>query len=251
MLLDGYLMICVDGGPSTDGSDWFCYHASSHAIFPATFCQKNDIELTPPKGYETQPFAWETYLEKTKSKAAPARLFNMDCPNHGFKVGMKLEAVDLMEPRLICVATVKRVVHRLLSIHFDGWDNEYDQWVDCESPDIYPVGWCELTGYQLQPPVSAEPNTPQKGKDTTKKKKKQFGKKRKRIPSAKTRPLRQGSKKPLLEDNLEALGVSEPVPDDIIAVCVKEEHQDISSLDRSPSPQLPLPIESIKQERNN
>lgn len=68
---------------------------------------------------------------------------------------MKLEAVDLMEPRLICVATVKRVVHRLLSIHFDGWDNEYDQWVDCESPDIYPVGWCELTGYQLQPPVSA------------------------------------------------------------------------------------------------
>lgn len=79
---------------------------------------------------------------------------SQDCPNHGFKVGMKLEAVDLMEPRLICVATVKRVVHRLLSIHFDGWDNEYDQWVDCESPDIYPVGWCELTGYQLQPPVA-------------------------------------------------------------------------------------------------
>lgn len=67
---------------------------------------------------------------------------------------MKLEAVDLMEPRLICVATVLRVVHRLLSIHFDGWDSEYDQWVDCESPDIYPVGWCELTGYQLQPPVA-------------------------------------------------------------------------------------------------
>lgn len=79
---------------------------------------------------------------------------SQDCPNHGFKVGMKLEAVDLMEPRLICVATVKRVVHRLLSIHFDGWDSEYDQWVDCESPDIYPVGWCELTGYQLQPPVA-------------------------------------------------------------------------------------------------
>ncbi|ERE85367.1 lethal(3)malignant brain tumor-like protein 2 [Cricetulus griseus] len=124
VLLDGYLMICVDGGPSTDGSDWFCYHASSHAIFPATFCQKNDIELTPPKG--------------------------------------------------------------------------------------------------------------------------------KRIPSAKTRPIRQGSKKPLLEDDLQALGVSsEPVSDDIIAVCVKEEHQDMPSPDRSPSPQLPLPIESIKQERDN
>lgn len=37
----------------------------------------------------------------------------------------------------------------------------------------------------------------------------------------------------------------------VIAVCVKEEHQDIPSPDRSPSPQLPLPIESIKQERDN
>lgn len=46
---------------------------------------------------------------------------------------MKLEAVDLMEPRLICVATVTRIIHRLLRIHFDGWEEEYDQWVDCES----------------------------------------------------------------------------------------------------------------------
>nr|XP_020023776.1 lethal(3)malignant brain tumor-like protein 2 isoform X3 [Castor canadensis] len=253
VLLDGYLMICVDGGPSTDGSDWFCYHASSHAIFPATFCQKNDIELTPPKGYETQTFNWETYLEKTKSKAAPSRLFNMDCPNHGFKVGMKLEAVDLMEPRLICVATVKRVVHRLLSIHFDGWDSEYDQWVDCESPDIYPVGWCELTGYQLQPPVATEPATPLKAKEATKKKKKQFGKKRKRIPPTKTRPLRQGSKKPLLEDDLQATRkvLLQPVPDEIITVCVKEEHLDCNSPDKAPGPELPIPIESIKQETDN
>ncbi|XP_054181975.1 lethal(3)malignant brain tumor-like protein 2 isoform X2 [Homo sapiens] len=253
VLLDGYLMICVDGGPSTDGLDWFCYHASSHAIFPATFCQKNDIELTPPKGYEAQTFNWENYLEKTKSKAAPSRLFNMDCPNHGFKVGMKLEAVDLMEPRLICVATVKRVVHRLLSIHFDGWDSEYDQWVDCESPDIYPVGWCELTGYQLQPPVAAEPATPLKAKEATKKKKKQFGKKRKRIPPTKTRPLRQGSKKPLLEDDPQGARKisSEPVPGEIIAVRVKEEHLDVASPDKASSPELPVSVENIKQETDD
>uniref|UniRef100_A0A2R9C1X1 Lethal(3)malignant brain tumor-like protein 2 n=1 Tax=Pan paniscus TaxID=9597 RepID=A0A2R9C1X1_PANPA len=253
VLLDGYLMICVDGGPSTDGSDWFCYHASSHAIFPATFCQKNDIELTLPKGYEAQTFNWENYLEKTKSKAAPSRLFNMDCPNHGFKVGMKLEAVDLMEPRLICVATVKRVVHRLLSIHFDGWDSEYDQWVDCESPDIYPVGWCELTGYQLQPPVAAEPATPLKAKEATKKKKKHFGKKRKRIPPTKTRPLRQGSKKPLLEDDPQGARKisSEPVPGEIIAVRVKEEHLDVASPDKASSPELPVSVENIKQETDD
>lgn len=57
-----------------------------------------------------------------------------------------------MEPRLICVATVTRIVGRLLRIHFDGWDNEYDQWVDCQSPDVYPVGWCQIMNYALEGP---------------------------------------------------------------------------------------------------
>ena len=65
---------------------------------------------------------------------------------------MKIEAVDLMEPRLVCVATVTRIVGRLLRIHFDGWENEYDQWVDCQSPDIYPVGWCSVMKYPLESP---------------------------------------------------------------------------------------------------
>ncbi|KAL0179246.1 hypothetical protein M9458_024688, partial [Cirrhinus mrigala] len=54
-----------------------------------------------------------------------------EVPNHGFRIGMKLEAVDLMEPRLV-------IVHRLLRIHFDGWEDEYDQWVDCE---LVPTDW--------------------------------------------------------------------------------------------------------------
>ncbi|MEQ2203824.1 hypothetical protein XENOCAPTIV_004117 [Xenoophorus captivus] len=97
-------------------------------------------------GYSTLPFRWFEYLRESKSLAAPVNLFNKEVPNHGFRPGMKLEAVDLMEPRLVCVATVTRIVHRLLRIHFDGWEDEYDQWVDCESPDLYPVGWCQLTG---------------------------------------------------------------------------------------------------------
>lgn len=68
---------------------------------------------------------------------------------------MKVECADLMDPRLVCVATVSRVVGRLLKIHFDGWDNEYDQWLDCESPDIYPVGWCSTVGHKLEGPPSA------------------------------------------------------------------------------------------------
>ncbi|XP_069593192.1 lethal(3)malignant brain tumor-like protein 2 isoform X4 [Ranitomeya imitator] len=192
VLLEGYLMIAMDSNSSTDDSGWFCYHATSSSIFPAGFCEKNKIELTHPKGYTVEDFSWESYLRKTNSKAAPALLFNTDFPNHGFTPGMKLEAVDLMEPRLICVATVVRVVQRLLRIHFDGWDDDYDQWTDCESPDIYPVGWCELTGYQLQPPVAEEqPEEIQRPKEI-KKKKKIFGKRRKRRAVKKTGPANNG-----------------------------------------------------------
>ncbi|XP_055581753.1 MBT domain-containing protein 1 isoform X2 [Falco cherrug] len=170
VLADGYLMIGIDGSEAADGSDWFCYHATSPSIFPVGFCEINMIELTPPRGYTKLPFKWFDYLRETDSIAAPVKLFNKEVPNHGFHVGMKLEAVDLMEPRLVCVATVTRIIHRLLRIHFDGWEDEYDQWVDCESPDLYPVGWCQLTGYQLQPPAPQSSRDSQSSSSKQKKK---------------------------------------------------------------------------------
>ncbi|XP_056362215.1 MBT domain-containing protein 1 isoform X5 [Oenanthe melanoleuca] len=172
VLADGYLMIGIDGSEAADGSDWFCYHATSPSIFPVGFCEINMIELTPPRGtgYAKLPFKWFDYLRETDSIAAPVKLFNKEVPNHGFHVGMKLEAVDLMEPRLVCVATVTRIIHRLLRIHFDGWEDEYDQWVDCESPDLYPVGWCQLTGYQLQPPAPQSSRDSQSSSSKQKKK---------------------------------------------------------------------------------
>ncbi|XP_035769998.1 MBT domain-containing protein 1-like [Neolamprologus brichardi] len=191
VLADGYLMIGIDGSEAADGSDWFCYHSTSPSIFPAGFCEINNIELTPPRGYSSLPFRWFEYLKESKSVAAPVNLFNRDVPNHGFRPGMKLEAVDLMEPRLVCVATVTRIVHRLLRIHFDGWEDEYDQWVDCESPDLYPVGWCQLTGYQLQPPaVNAGSRDLQSAASKQRKKSQQYKgqKKKRKLPIAK-RPV--------------------------------------------------------------
>lgn len=73
---------------------------------------------------------------------------------------MKLESADLMNPRLVCVATIVRVVGRLLKVHFDGWEKEFDQWVDCNSCDIYPVGWCELVSHKLEPPFSESKPAP-------------------------------------------------------------------------------------------
>ncbi|XP_070197617.1 MBT domain-containing protein 1-like isoform X1 [Littorina saxatilis] len=158
VLRNGYLMIGIDGSPTLEiGSDWFCYHSTSPCIFPVGFCEINNIDLSPPKGHKGG-FKWFDYLKQTKSVAAPVKLFDKEIPKHGYRPGMKLEAVDLMEPRLICVATVTRIVGRLLRIHFDGWENEYDQWVDCQSPDIYPVGWCHVMKYTLEGPPIKENN---------------------------------------------------------------------------------------------
>lgn len=185
VLFDGYLMVGIDGVEIGDGSDWFCYHVSSHAILPTGYCQSNDIPLTLPPGYDQATFTWAKYLEEMGAEAAPRRLFNTDAVEHGFATGMKLEAVDLMEPRLVCVATVQRCVGRLLLLHFDGWESEFDQWVDCESPDIYPVGWCELAGYQLQPPIGPEPQE-RTSKKSVAKKKRRYVKKRTSNDTSKT-----------------------------------------------------------------
>lgn len=86
---------------------------------------------------------------------------------------MKIECADLMDPRLVCVATIAKVVERILKVHFDGWEDEYDQWLDVQSPDMYPVGWCVLVGHKLEgPPLvprlqvvqKVSPKTPKRGR---------------------------------------------------------------------------------------
>ncbi|PRD24262.1 UNVERIFIED_CONTAM: mbtd1 [Trichonephila clavipes] len=50
VLRNNYLMIGIDGMTEADGSDCFCYHASSPCIFPVGFCESNNLNLTPPRG---------------------------------------------------------------------------------------------------------------------------------------------------------------------------------------------------------
>lgn len=160
VLNEGYIMIRIDSydDEETSCNNWFCYHTTSPVIFTPGFCSHNNISLTPPKGYDASLFVWRDYLAATNSVPAPPALFERAIPAHGFVVGMRLESADLMTPRLVCVGTVARVVGRLLKIHFDGWGDEYDQWLDCESPDMYPVGWCQLVGHKLEAPHSPVKN---------------------------------------------------------------------------------------------
>lgn len=39
-----------------------------------------------------------------------------------------------------------------LRLHFDGYSECHDFWVNANSPDIHPAGWFEKTGHKLQPP---------------------------------------------------------------------------------------------------
>ncbi|XP_078006400.1 lethal(3)malignant brain tumor-like protein 1 isoform X2 [Phascolarctos cinereus] len=106
-------------------------------------------------GYKEEEFSWSNYLRSTKAQAAPKHLFsspsNSSVPT-GFQVGMKLEAVDRMNPSLICVASVTDVVNGRFLVHFDNWDDTYDYWCDPSSPYIHPVGWCQKQGKPLTPP---------------------------------------------------------------------------------------------------
>jgi hypothetical protein len=73
---------------------------------------------------------------------------------HQFEILQKLEVVDKRNPILIRVATIMNVEEYRIRIHFDGWSDVFDDWLDDDCPDFHPPGWCAKTGHPLQPPIS-------------------------------------------------------------------------------------------------
>ncbi|XP_071892117.1 lethal(3)malignant brain tumor-like protein 3 isoform X4 [Anas platyrhynchos] len=124
----------------------FWVNADSSDIHPVGWCEKTGHKLHPPKGYKEEEFSWPSYLKACKAQAAPKSLFenqNTTVIPSGFRVGMKLEAVDKKNPTFICVATVTDMVDNRFLVHFDNWDESYDYWCEAASPHIHPVGWCK------------------------------------------------------------------------------------------------------------
>uniref|UniRef100_A0A8C3VJ31 L3MBTL histone methyl-lysine binding protein 3 n=1 Tax=Catagonus wagneri TaxID=51154 RepID=A0A8C3VJ31_9CETA len=133
--------------------DYWCEASSPH-IHPVGWCKEHRRTLITPPGYpNVKHFSWDKYLEETNSLPAPARAFKVK-PPHGFQKKMKLEVIDKRNPVFIRVATVADTDDHRIKVHFDGWNSCYDYWIDADSPDIHPVGWCSKTGHPLQPPLS-------------------------------------------------------------------------------------------------
>ncbi|XP_067318354.1 polycomb protein SCMH1-like isoform X2 [Anolis sagrei] len=126
-------------------------------IQPIGNCEKNGGMLQPPLGFRLNASSWPMFLLKTLNGAemAPVRIFHKEPPSPSqnfFKIGMKLEAVDRKNPHFICPATIGEVRGSEVLITFDGWRGAFDYWCRYDSRDIFPVGWCSLTGDNLQPP---------------------------------------------------------------------------------------------------
>ncbi|KAM4699513.1 lethal(3)malignant brain tumor-like protein 3 isoform 1-T4 [Discoglossus pictus] len=151
--VQGYRMrLHFDGYP--DCYD-FWVNADSLDIHPVGWCERTGHKLLPPKGYRDGEFNWPLYLKQCKAQAAAKTLFksyNTPVTPSGFRVGMKLEAVDRKNPTLLCVATIADTVENRLLIHFDSWDHSYDYWCDASSPYIRPVGYSQEVGIALTPP---------------------------------------------------------------------------------------------------
>ncbi|MCJ8728090.1 hypothetical protein PDJAM_G00000370 [Pangasius djambal] len=149
------LRLRLDG---SDNKNDFWRLVDSSEIQPIGSCEKNGGMLQPPLGFRLNASSWPMFLLKTLNGAemAPARIFHKQEPpspeqNH-FQVGMKLEAVDRKNPHFICPATVGALRGVEVLVTFDGWRGAFDYYCRYDSRDIFPVGWCTLTGDNLQPP---------------------------------------------------------------------------------------------------
>uniref|UniRef100_A0A8D2HQE9 Scm polycomb group protein like 2 n=1 Tax=Urocitellus parryii TaxID=9999 RepID=A0A8D2HQE9_UROPR len=153
------LRLRLDG---SDNRNDFWRLVDSRDIQPVGTCEKEGDLLQPPLGYQMNASSWPMFLLRTLtgSEMAPATFFKQEPPKppiNNFKVGMKLEAIDRKNPYLICPATIGNVRGDEVHITFDGWSGAFDYWCKYDCRDIFPVGWCCLTGDVLQPPGNSVP----------------------------------------------------------------------------------------------
>jgi len=154
------LRLRLDG--SDDRNDFWRVCDDSKKLFPFEYSAKKNIKIQPPIGFLKDLSKWELFLEKM-IRSAGQGLFNFAPetafkaapqvpPCNMFKVGQKLEAVDLKSPHMIFPATVREVSGDRILVGFDGFNRQGEYWCHYASRDIFPVGWCQSTGHFLNNP---------------------------------------------------------------------------------------------------
>lgn len=109
-------------------------------------------QLVVPPDFENNAFSWSEYIKEHHSSLIATREMFAARDPIDFKPKMKLEVVDPRNPTLIRPATVvARKGHRV-KIHLDQWPIDYCFWLEDDSPDLHPIGWCDATRHKLEPP---------------------------------------------------------------------------------------------------
>ncbi|XP_062847313.1 lethal(3)malignant brain tumor-like protein 4 isoform X2 [Trichomycterus rosablanca] len=122
---------------------------------------KNKVS-TSSVNSKKKSWSWDQYLEEEGAIAAPVKLFtqyqSFPSSKNGFKMGMRLEGIDPLHPSMFCVLSVAEVIGYRLRLHIDSYSECYDFWVNADSSNIRPAGWCESTGHKLYPPKGYKMN---------------------------------------------------------------------------------------------
>lgn len=103
------------------------------------------------------PFDWQRYVDyynkhhkdEARIQLAPPELFvknSIPSTPNSFAIGQKLEAIDPQNNGLFCVCTIVEKCGYRIKLHFDGYSSVYDFWVNADSSNIFPAGWCNKTG---------------------------------------------------------------------------------------------------------
>lgn len=106
-------------------------------------------------------FDWTRFVHfyrndrKIAIRLASSELFMNQVPSialNTFEIGQKLEAIDPQNSGLFCVCTIIDKCGYRIKLHFDGYSSMYDFWLNADSVNIFPAGYCNKTGRQLEPP---------------------------------------------------------------------------------------------------
>lgn len=109
---------------------------------------------------DSSHFSWSRFIDYFNKKCAiddqiqlaPTDLFVNVLPKSSnyFEIGQKLEAIDPNNSSLFCVCSIVDKCGYRLKIRFDGYPATHDFWVNADSNNIFPAGWCSKTGWTKQ-----------------------------------------------------------------------------------------------------
>lgn len=97
-------------------------------------------------------FSWDSYLRVNRAEAVPKGAFHTREPM-GFTIGMALEVVDKKNPSLIRPAVVTMIDEYQIKVLFIGWPERYAYWIEDDSCDIFPPGYCKKTNHPIECPL--------------------------------------------------------------------------------------------------